>query len=147
MRISTTRRTRFAAVLVLWPQLSSAFAQADAKSAVAVQADVMVPMRDGVKLATDVYLPTARGDTLPTILERTPYGKGRDSATARYFAARGYAVVIQDTRGRFHSGGVWHMLADDGRDGSDTCEWIAKQPWANAKIGMIGTSYVGGTQH
>ena len=76
----------------------------------------------------------------------TPYGK-QNEGDGRYFAAHGYAVVFQDTRGRFRSEGVWHMLTDDGRDGVDTCAWIAKQPWSNAKVGTIGSSYVGGTQH
>src|SRR5262249_49258188 len=118
-----------------------------------VQHDVMVPMRDGVPLATDLYLPKVEGavvrDRVPTILERTPYDKlrGADVAMAHYYGSRGYAVVIQDTRGRYRSEGVWHMLTDDGRDGVDICAWIAKQPWSNGRIGMIGTSYVGGTQH
>ena len=62
-------------------------------------------------------------------------------------AAHGYAMVVQDTRGRFHSEGIWHMLTDDGPDGYDACDWIAKQDWSNGKVGTIGTSYVGGTQH
>jgi putative CocE/NonD family hydrolase len=130
---------------------------------VELQTDVMVPMRDGVSLATDVYLPARAGKALaekwPAILARTPYGKssrrpeappksrGDYAAIGDYFAAHGYAVVIQDTRGRYRSEGVWHMLTDDGRDGVDTCSWIGKQPWSNGKVGMIGTSYVGGTQH
>jgi len=148
MRTTITPRSWLvAAILVSWPQFPSVRAQADPKSDVTVRTDVMVPLRDGVKLATDIYLPQGVTDKLPTILERTPYGKPRDANTARSFAARGYAVVIQDTRGRYKSEGVWHMLSDDGRDGADTCEWIGKQPWSNGKIGMIGTSYVGGTQH
>ncbi len=120
---------------------------------VVVEHDVLVPMRDGVKLSTDIYRPAVKGvvltEKVPTILQRTPYdkeGKG-DIAIGHFFAARGYAVVIQDTRGRFKSEGVWHMLTDDGPDGADICEWIGKQSWSNNKIGMIGTSYVGGTQH
>src|ERR1700687_1494622 len=54
---------------------------------------------------------------------------------------------MQDTRGRFHSEGIWHMLTDDGPDGEARCDWIAKQAWSNGKVGTIGTSYVGGTQH
>jgi putative CocE/NonD family hydrolase len=118
------------------------------------QADVMVPMRDGVRLATDVYLPTKDGkpiaQRLPTILMRTPYNKCPDAkghAEARYFAGHGYAVVFQDTRGRYKSEGTWHWMTDDGHDGFDTVAWIAAQAWSNGKIGMIGTSYVGGTQH
>ncbi len=116
--------------------------------------DVMVPMRDGVRLAADVYLPARDGkplaERLPTILMRLPYNKRateKPHGEARYFATHGYAVVFQDTRGRYKSEGVWHMLVDEGRDGYDTAEWIARQPWSNGKIGMIGTSYVGGTQH
>jgi putative CocE/NonD family hydrolase len=119
--------------------------------------NVMVPMRDGVRLATDVYLPARGGRAVagrwPTILMRTPYDKGSARKgetvpeTARYFASRGYVAVFQDTRGRYASEGVWHMLTDDGLDGVDTCKWIGQQPWSNGKVGTIGTSYVGGTQH
>ncbi|HRP05246.1 MAG TPA: CocE/NonD family hydrolase, partial [Opitutaceae bacterium] len=64
-----------------------------------------------------------------------------------YYDSRGYVFVAQDTRGRFASEGEWHMLTDDGRDGWDCGAWIAQQPWSDGKIGMFGTSYVGGTQH
>ncbi|MFA6470998.1 MAG: CocE/NonD family hydrolase [Candidatus Latescibacterota bacterium] len=116
-----------------------------------VRQDVMVPMRDGVKLAADIYLPS-RNDAavegkLPVILRRTPYNKETNPEIARYFASCGYAVVFQDTRGRFKSEGIWHMLNDDGKDGFDTCEWISSQPWSNGKIGTFGVSYEGGTQH
>jgi putative CocE/NonD family hydrolase len=127
---------------------------ADTPYGVTVQTDVMVPMRDGVQLATDIYLPTKDGVTLakrlPTILMRTPYNKSsgdKPAADALYFAGHGYAVVFQDTRGRYKSEGVWHWLTDDGRDGVDTAAWLARQPWSNGKLGTIGTSYVGGTQH
>ena len=113
--------------------------------------DVMVPMRDGVRLATDIYLPTLNNEItsekIPAILRRTPYNKETALDVARYFASHGYAVVFQDTRGRYKSEGVWHMLNDDGKDGFDTCEWIGKQAWSNGRIGMYGTSYEGGTQH
>ena len=121
---------------------------------VSLSRDVMVPMRDGVRLATDVYLPTQDdqplAERLPTVLMRTPYNKGaspQGHRDARYFASHGYTVVFQDTRGRYQSEGVWHWMTDDGPDGADTAAWIAEQPWSNGKIGMIGTSYVGGTQH
>jgi putative CocE/NonD family hydrolase len=114
--------------------------------------DVMVPMRDGVRLATDVYRPTSEGkpleDRRPVVLIRTPYNKGNgQSSEGKYFAAHGYVAVIQDTRGRYQSEGVWHWLTDDGPDGVDCCAWIAEQPWSDGRIGMMGTSYVGGTQH
>jgi hypothetical protein len=124
---------------------TSALAQQAAE--VAVQRSVMVPMRDGVSLATDVYLPAENSARLPVILTRSPYDKAGAKKHGEYFARHGYAFVAQDTRGRYGSEGVWRMLADDGRDGADCAAWIAAQPWSDGKIGMLGTSYVGGTQH
>lgn len=120
---------------------------------VTVMENVMVPMRDGVRLATDVYLPTrdlsSAPERRPTILIRTPYEKTNrfEVAAGPYFASHDYAVVIQDTRGRFKSEGIWHMLTDDGQDGVDAAAWITQQPWSNGDIGMMGTSYAGGTGH
>jgi len=110
----------------------------------------MVPMRDGVRLATDLYRPVdpASSAGTPVILIRTPYGAGDGrSPDGLFFASHGYSVVIQDTRGRHRSEGTWRWLLDDGPDGVDTADWIAAQPWSNGRIGMMGTSYVGGTQH
>ena len=116
-----------------------------------VSHDVMVPMRDGVRLATDVYRPALDGvpvpGRFPVILERTPYDKTQSRWWIDYFVARGYVAVAQDVRGRFASEGVWRMLVDDGRDGYDTTAWIGEQPWCSCKIGTIGGSYPGGTQH
>ena len=119
---------------------------------VALTRDVMVAMRDGVHLATDVYRPAHGGTALagryPTILMRTPYNKElRAPDFAAYFGARGYVVVVQDVRARYTSEGHWRLLDDDGRDGYDTAAWIGLQPWSDGKIGTIGTSYEGGTQH
>lgn len=119
---------------------------------VSIVKDVMVPARDGVRLATDIYLPTDASGTLliekfPTIMTRTPYGKNGGETAGRYYASHGYAFVAQDTRGRFNSEGIWHMLDDDGRDGADAAAWIATQEWSNGDVGMYGGSYVGGTQH
>ncbi len=117
---------------------------------IAVKTDIMVPMRDQTRLATDLYLPINREKAprrWPTILMRTPYGKAGGKADGEYFAAHGYAVVVQDTRGRYGSEGIWHMLTDDGRDGFDCCGWIGQQRWSDGQVGTIGTSYVGGTQH
>lgn len=121
-------------------------------AAVHVEKNVMVPMRDGVKLATDIYRPvrddgTPVEEALPVILSRLPYNKDGQSRAAQYYATHGYVFVAQDTRGRYQSEGVWHMLTDDGPDGVDSAAWIGKQPWSNGKIGTIGTSYYGGTQH
>jgi uncharacterized protein len=103
----------------------------------------LVPARDGVRLATDVYLP-AGGGPVPAILQRTPYGKlGRDSvAGAEWWAGHGYAYVVQDVRGRHDSDGVWEPYAlHEGPDGGDTIEWIARQPWSTGAVAAAGSSY------
>ncbi len=136
--------------LLLLLLCTSALAQAE--SLFVVARNVMVPMRDGVRLATDIYFPARDGERLPgkfpAILERTPYNKENSGpAWAHYYASRGYVCISQDTRGRYASEGVWHMMTDDPQDGFDTASWIVKQPWSNGGFGTIGTSYVGGTQH
>lgn len=126
--------------------------------------DAMVSMRDGVRLATDVYFPSGYRPgidaPLPTILERTPYGKSEISRSeihhgqppanradvARYFAARGYAVVLQDCRGRYGSEGTFTKYVAEGPDGFDTIEWITRQYWSNGKVGTMGLSYAAHTQ-
>ncbi len=120
-----------------------------------IERDVMVPMRDGVRLATDIYFPAQggkrRAGRFPVVLERTPYGKQghpqQPLTWPQFFASHGYVGVIQDTRGRFASEGVWHMMTDDPVDGFDTAAWIVNQPWSDGAIGTTGTSYPGGTQH
>lgn len=109
---------------------------------------VMIPMRDGVRLAADIYFPAAGGRPLPgphpVLLERTPYDRTR-AANARdgnFFARRGYVVVMQDVRGRFDSEGKLDPFGPvDVPDGYDTSAWLAAQPWSNGMIGTIGTSY------
>ncbi len=125
--------------------------KSEAANDVIVEKDIRVPVRDGAKLALDLYLPARDGKLLPgkhpTLLSRTPYNKNGPVAEARWFAARGYAVVINDVRGRYASEGTWRMIVDDPNDGYDVVQWIGKQLWCNSKIGTFGTSYVGGTQH
>jgi uncharacterized protein len=111
---------------------------------------VMVPMRDGVRLATDVYLPAAAPAPLATILCRTPYDRNAQryvEPIGYWFARRGFAVVLQDLRGRGDSEGVgdyYHVVQPrEGVDGYDTIEWIAAQPWSNGRVGMVGSSYPG----
>jgi putative CocE/NonD family hydrolase len=100
-------------------------------------------MRDGVRLAANVYRP-ADQRRVPTILIRTPYGKGRDvTPHYRTFLEHGYAVVVQDVRGRHHSEGVFKPLEQEPADGDDTINWIARQPWSDGNVGMMGGSYVG----
>jgi hypothetical protein len=147
------KRLIFARLAGLAGALLVAFTAAprEAEFQVIIRTNVMVAMRDGVKLATDLYLPARDGQALagrfPAILTRTPYNKSGGATPGKYFAARGYVVVAQDTRGRYGSEGVWHWLTDDGKDGADCAAWIAGQAWCDGQIGMLGTSYVGGTQH
>jgi putative CocE/NonD family hydrolase len=113
--------------------------------AVKEEPNVRVAMRDGIKLGTDVYRPEKEGK-YPAILVRTPYKKEFQSLTGRYYARRGYVVAIQDCRGRFSSEGVWEPFVNEPKDGYDTIEWLAAQPWCNGKVAMIGGSYVGWVQ-
>ncbi len=104
---------------------------------------VLVRMRDGIYLATDVFLPAANG-RWPTVLIRTPYSRNSSaSASYRYFVRRGYSVVIQDVRGRHGSQGVFESAMQEGPDGNDTINWIAEQPWSNGRVAMAGGSYLG----
>jgi putative CocE/NonD family hydrolase len=118
---------------------------------VLVQKNIKVPVRDGTHLALDLYLPASAGQPLPgkhpTLLVRTPYDKNGVVAEARWFAERGYAVAVNDCRGRYESEGLWRFIVDDPNDGYDICAWIGRQPWCSGRIGTMGTSYVGGTQH
>jgi putative CocE/NonD family hydrolase len=117
--------------------------------------DQMVPMRDGVKLAADVYVPAKDGKPLdgpwPVVLVRTPYDKSRigdHSATVRLreYCFYGYAAVMQDCRGRNNSEGEFYPFVNEVDDGHDTMVWLGKQPWCNGKVGTIGTSYSAQTQ-
>lgn len=105
----------------------------------------MVPMRDGVCLATDVYLPESGQPmrALPTILIRTCYDRHRNQTALMRWANRGYAVVNQDVRGRADSEGDLVPFYYERDDGSDTIDWIAGQSWSNGDVGMWGASYLG----
>jgi hypothetical protein len=110
------------------------------------QGDVMVPMRDGAKLTANIFLPKT-GGPFPVILMRTPYGKmDAKFGEAKRYCAAGYAMVVQDCRGRGRSEGTWDPFLQDGDDGFDTQEWVGRQPWCNGRIGTAGGSYVGWTQ-
>ena len=114
-----------------------------------IQKNVMVRMRDGVLLATDIYRPRGAGDRLPVIMTRTPYNKSAIfyvTEPAKFFAGQGYIVVTQDIRGKFESDGEFAVQMKDGEDGYDTIDWISKQPWSTGKIGSYGCSYMGETQ-
>ncbi len=119
-----------------------------AQSGIVEDTGVAVPMRDGVVLLADVWRPAA-GDRFPVLVYRTPYGRaeaGEASGVARAAVARGYAVVLQDVRGRYGSGGEFEPYRHEGRDGYDTIEWAARQPWSNSAVGTFGLSYPGAVQ-
>jgi uncharacterized protein len=113
-----------------------------------VENRVPVRMRDGVTLYADVYRPAGEGRH-PVIVSRTPYSTERFPSAyeaAVYFSQRGYVYVFQDVRGRHESEGRWEPFFDDEKDGYDTIEWAAKQPWSNGKVAMQGGSYLGQNQ-
>src|SRR5919202_279994 len=119
----------------------------------AVFKDLPVPMRDGARLMADVWLPAVDGrvaeGAFPTLLGRTSYDKEAEwlwiRPVARYFVPRGYAVVLQDIRGRHASEGKGeyaHVVNPlEGPDGYDTVEWVAAQPWSNGRVGTVGVSH------
>ena len=116
------------------------------------QSNVMIPMRDGVCLATDIYFPALGGQSVAekfsVILERTPYDKAAagNVTNGAYYARRGYVCAIQDVRGRFASDGEWYPFAKEAPDGYDTVEWLAAQEWSDGKVGTMGGSYCGSDQ-
>lgn len=115
---------------------------------IVIEKDVAVPMRDGVALRADVYRPSGDGP-FPVLLYRTPYGKHQavqSYHTHRRAVDRGYAVVLQDVRGRYASEGVFDPYRQEGADGFDTIEWAARQPWSNGRVGTYGLSYPGAAQ-
>ena len=119
-------------------------------TSVSSETNVAVPMRDGVVLRADVYRP-AGGGRHPTLLHRIPYGKHSPRYRSMYLDPmraldRGYAVVIQDVRGRHASDGEWYPYVNEAQDGYDTIDWIASQPWSDGNVGMFGISYHGATQ-
>lgn len=122
---------------------------------VTVNEDVGVEMRDGTELSTDIYLPDPPGNSekasggYPTLVTRTPYNKEFYGGQAEGFAQHGYAVVVQDVRGKFASPGDFYpyRTADAASEDSyDTVEWAAEQEWSNGRVGTYGISYSAGTQ-
>ena len=109
--------------------------------------DVRVPMRDGVELSADIYLPRGAG-AVPAVLMRTPYSNSIEVmiSKGRRLAGSGYACVIGDCRGRWDSDGEYYPFLNEAEDGFDTQEWIGAQPWCAGRIGTAGASYVGTTQ-
>lgn len=116
---------------------------------VSVQKDVMVPMRDGVRLSADIYRPSKEGK-YPVILLRTMYGKRNPghkySFTGSLFASQGYVFIVQDVRGKFDSEGEFYPYIYEAGDGHDTIEWAGTREWSTGKVGTYGFSYWGSTQ-
>jgi putative CocE/NonD family hydrolase len=113
-------------------------------NSIRVEYDVMVPMRDGVRLRSDIYVPSGTGP-FPVLLCRYPYSTadGMMDKGNRQVASQGYAVVFQHCRGRYGSEGVFYPFHPDVQDGYDTVEWAASQPWSDGKVGMFGASHGG----
>ena len=134
---------------------------ASTQAGMTIERDIMIPMRDGARMATDIYAPEGSGP-FPLLLERTPYGKHLASRSeiraadpksplsradvARYFVSRGYAVAYQDTRGRWASEGRFAKYLAEAADGFDTIEALAAMPISDGRIGMFGLSYSAHTQ-
>ena len=138
--------------LLLLPFSFNIFAQenilAKLQEIAIVDQKVMMPMRDGIRLATDIYRPITE-DPVPVIFSRTPYNfnpyKDGKLSTRGYqrayeYVSRGYAYVVQNERGRFFSEGEWDILGTPLTDGYDAFSWMADQPWCNGKIGTVGCS-------
>jgi putative CocE/NonD family hydrolase len=126
--------------------LARALLAQDVQPSTVFDPDVMIPMRDGTKLAANIFRPKAEG-RYPVILMRSPYGKmDKNWGEGKHYAAAGYVMVVQDCRGRGKSEGAWDPFRYDPADGFDTQEWVGKQTWCNGDIGTAGGSYVGWTQ-
>src|SRR5690242_11281036 len=125
--------------------INTGSAAAQTSYRVTIEQGVRVKMRDNVTLAADVYRPVGN-EKFPVLLERTPYNRMDEAAMANELASHGYIVVLQDTRGRYESGGDFYPFRDESADGYDTVEWAAQLDGSNAKVGMFGGSYVGATQ-
>jgi len=126
----------------------AAIAGCTSSARVQVDRDVAIPMRDGIVLRADIYRP-ARSGIFPTLVFRTPYGKhstARSDSIHLKAVERGYAVVMQDVRGRYASDGTFEPYRQEGADGYDTIEWAAAQPWSDGSIGTYGLSYPGAVQ-
>ncbi len=123
--------------------------ESELQSIAVVERKLMVPMRDGKRMATDVYRPKDGSAKYPTVFVRTPYnfnfwdvrnGAPRDLSTELDAVKRGYAFVEMNERGHFFSEGNYDILGAPLSDGDDALSWISKQPWSNGKVGTIGCS-------
>lgn len=132
----------FLALFVTAPAL----AQSRSAEGLDLEMGVKIPLRDGVHLNGTLYLPRGPRTPRPVVLAMTPYMSDRYHGYAIPIAKRGYIVAVVDVRGRGSSEGAFDPFAQEAKDGYDTIEWLAKQPWSNGKVGMIGGSYGGFNQ-
>lgn len=148
VRVIPNPRALLAVAVIVQAVVVPAFGEpASGEYSFRVEHDVIIPMRDGVRLAADIYLPTDDDGqpirSLPILLQRTPYDKttAKFVEAAEFFASHGYIAVLQDARGRYQSDGEFSKYIGEGQDGFDTIEHLALLPYTNGKIGMWGTSY------
>ena len=145
--ILTLRHSVFRCAVALFPfVLVVTFARGEEPatvSGVQLMWDQKIPMRDGIELSSVIWKPRGLKSPLPAIVTITPYGAARTELQAMFFAHHGYVVVSVDSRGRGDSGGTFRPFRDDGQDGYDVIEWVARQPWCNGKVGSWGGSYAG----
>lgn len=143
------RRAAILSVVLAAIAVASCRRQPPAATGIPVtERNVAIPMRDGIVLRANILRP-AGASPFPVLIYRTPYGKEDEQKTYATFAkavARGYAVVIQDVRGRYASDGEFNPYRNEGRDGYDTIEWAARQPWSTGAVGTLGASYPGAVQ-
>ncbi len=149
MKMAACRLVLVCAAVVATVRPTAAQEELEALEAIAIiEQKVMVPMRDGTRLATDIYRPKT-AEPVPTIFVRTPYNfnwyrdgvlQTRRLRSVHEAVRRGYAYVIQNERGRYFSEGEWDILGPPKTDGHDALTWIAEQPWSNGKVGTLGCS-------
>ena len=133
----TVQRRRVILITLLCLSFTAASANSQTLYRVTIQPGVSVKMRDGVSLVADIYRPVS-DEKFPVLLSRTPYNRTGDPRMANELAAHGYIVILQDTRGRFASGGEFYPFRNESADGYDTVEWAAKLDQSNGKVGMFG---------
>lgn len=142
----TMFRALFAAILLFLPLTPVVASESDLAPDVRIDRSVRIAMRDGVRLGGVLFRPARATGPLPTILAMTPYMADSWHARAMYFARHGYNFLVVDHRGRGNSDGAFVPWEDDGRDGYDTVDWIARQTWSDGQAAMIGGSYSGANQ-
>ena len=145
--LRTTKKLSFLIIVALSFSFATPVEKSVVSNDIRIERHKPVKMSDGVTLFADVYLPAAPG-RYPTIVSSTPYGVQRDGAHEMFvrFAQHGYAVVFFDVRGRYESEGKWEPFRHEAKDGYESVEWAAVQPFSNGKVATYGGSYVGHNQ-